>query len=128
MPDAAFVGGVALRVWTDKKGIRIPASYGNDFDITRPDQTLYEVNKSTPAGWVDIFPAKYPIQEPFFTKFEYKGDKICLAIRQVGFVENVKYAGFIQKAWQDHEKGRCLLSIIAINGYERWPGKICRGH
>lgn len=73
IPGSIFLGGLAMRIWADKLNMVIPAEFGGDVDITKRGVKEYEVNKETAAGWVDIFPSAWSIEEPFFTKTDYKG-------------------------------------------------------
>lgn len=75
-PDAAIVGGSALRIWSDILGRKIPEVYGRDVDIVRPKQQEYEFDERTEAGHIDISDSEFPITEPFFTDIEYNNEKI----------------------------------------------------
>jgi len=77
IPGAIFVGGTALRIHAENAGLPIPDQFGGDTDITIEDQKNYEVNRSTSAGWVDVFPT--PKEEGFYSEVEYDGKKLNVA-------------------------------------------------
>ena len=88
-PGAAFVGGTALRIWCDYLGIPTPAEFGQDTDITIPGAQKYQNYQNTPAGWIDIFPIRVPMVEPFFTAIIYNGTHVRLATLQYLLVRKI---------------------------------------
>lgn len=125
MPDAILVGGIALRVWADTRGLKIPANYGNDFDVAKPNQESYEVDKSTTAGWIDIFPPKWPTKEPFFTKIEYQGREVylatiehLLAMKMMSIQDLYKKYGKMMK--KDVIYFQLLRSMVSDDGWGRY--------
>lgn len=44
IPEATLIGGVALRVWLDKKGLFVPQEFGKDIDFTLNREKFNELN------------------------------------------------------------------------------------
>ena len=78
-PEAGLVGGAALRVWCDVLGILIPAEFGGDIDMAQADIDKMFDNRTSPAGWVDVFPSDVPIDEPFFREIAYQNCALKIA-------------------------------------------------
>lgn len=53
IPEATLVGGVALRVWLDQKGLFVPEEYGADYDFEIPKEAFEQVRKILPVKGVE---------------------------------------------------------------------------
>ena len=48
IPQATLIGGVALRIWLDIKGEKVPEMYGKDFDFELPKEIFERVKLALP--------------------------------------------------------------------------------
>lgn len=60
IPQSTLVGGVALRVWLDVKGEKVPEMYGKDFDFELPKEIFERVKLALPPEKHKEFPTPQP--------------------------------------------------------------------
>lgn len=95
VPEAAFIGGAALRIWLDQAGIPVPTEVSGDIDVivawgSQPQPDVYDVGPTPDKFTLDVTDTWEPFEEPWFSHPDYEGISLTVSTPQRQLVKKAE--------------------------------------